>query len=66
MVIFYFGIAKMHNEEQLLTNFNFILGLKNAGFSMRQIAEDVNHKFNYNLESRQLRYFIYNTDFHGN
>lgn len=49
----------MHNEEQLLTHFNFILGLKNAGFSMRQIAEDVNYKFNCKIEPRQLRYFIY-------
>lgn len=48
----------MYNEEQLLTHFNFILGLKNAGFSVRQITDDVNYKFNCHIEPRKLRYFI--------
>lgn len=48
----------MHNQEQLLTHFNFISGLKNAGFSMRQITEDVNQKFKCKIEPRRLRHFI--------
>ena len=49
----------MHNQEQLLTNFNFILGLQKAGFSSTEIARDINHKFACEISPRQLRYLIH-------
>lgn len=48
----------MQNVEQLLTNFNFIISLKNAGFTSTKIAQDVNSKLACNISPRQLRDLI--------
>src|SRR3990167_5993734 len=48
----------MHNEEQLLTNFSFITGLKDAKFTLSTIAQHLNQQFKYTITPRQLRYFM--------
>lgn len=48
----------MRNEEQLLSNYSFILELINTGFRIKQITQDINRCLGIKITERQLRYLI--------
>lgn len=48
----------MRNEEQLLSHYDVVLGLINAGFGVKQIAQDLHEHLDIQITQRQLRYLI--------
>lgn len=48
----------MRNEEGLLSIYPAIFALMNAGFTIKQITEDVNQNLNIKITYRQLLYLI--------
>ena len=48
----------MRNEEELLSIYPAIFALMNAGFTIKQITEDVNQHLNIKITYRQLLYLI--------
>ena len=49
----------MKNEELLLSNYDLIFNLLNAGIELKQIVADVNNYLGTEITYRQLRYLIY-------
>jgi hypothetical protein len=48
----------MRNEEELLSIYPAIFALMNAGFTIKQITEDVNQQLSIKITYRQLLYLI--------